>query len=47
MLLSDYPQANLKVETKVETEIYGGEKWKLKLVVVNGGVGDGMVPEWK
>ncbi len=42
-----YPQANLKVETKVETETHGGEKLKLKLMVVNGGVGDGMVTESK
>ncbi len=42
-----YPQANLKVETKVETETHGGEKLKLKLVVVNGDIGDGIVTESK
>jgi hypothetical protein len=35
--------ANLKVETNVETEYHGGEKLKLKLMVVNGGIGDGML----
>ncbi len=42
-LRSYYPQANLKVETKVETETHGGRKLKMKLMVVNGGIGDGMV----
>ncbi len=41
------PLANPKVENRVETETHGGEKLKLKLMVVNGGIGDGMVTKSK
>jgi hypothetical protein len=41
-----YPPANLKVETKVETETHGGGKLKLKFMAVNGGVGDGIISKF-